>query len=238
MGKFDDIRWKWLEERGIEVYGDPYQLDYMLSLWKDPEIVKSVFCEAKAGTGKTALAVLAGAYELENGNYKKIRYVRNAVPVRNQGFVKGDPMEKDAPYMQPFKDALDLVKPATFEVWVEKGIAEAHTSSFTRGSTWENEFIIIDEVQNFDMHELRTVLTRVGKGSKIVVVGSKRQVDNKSIRKVRGLLPFEVYMEHFKGDARISFHELHNCYRDWFADLADDIDFTIKILEEEGNERS
>jgi predicted ribonuclease YlaK len=236
MGKFDDIRWKWLEERGIKVYGDPYQLDYMNSLWKHSDMVKSVFCEAKAGTGKTALAVLAGAYEVEAGNYKKIRYVRNAVPVRNQGFVKGDPKDKDLPYMRPFIDALDLVKPATYEVWSEQGIAEAHTSSFTRGSTWDNEFIIIDEVQNFDMHELRTVLTRVGKGSKVVVVGSKRQVDNKQVKKVAGLLPFEVYMEHFEGDARIAFHELHVCYRDWFADLADDIDLTIRALEETNRE--
>jgi predicted ribonuclease YlaK len=236
MGKFDDVRWKWLEERGIQVYGDPYQLDYMLSLWKHPDMVKSVICEGKAGTGKTALAVLAGAYGVEKGDFERIYYIRNAVPVRNQGFVKGDPNEKDAPYLQPFIDALDLVKPGTFEVWKELGRAEGFTSSFVRGATWTNTFIVIDEVQNFDMHELRTVLTRVGKGSKVVVTGSKRQVDNKSIRKIKGLLPFEVYVEHFKGESRITFHELHTVYRDWFADLADDVDFTIKALEEKPNE--
>jgi predicted ribonuclease YlaK len=231
MGKFDDIRWKWLGERGINVIGDPYQLDYMLSLWKDPEIVKSVFCEAKAGTGKTALAVLAGAYDVEKGKYKKLVYIRNAVPVRNQGFVKGDPQEKDLPYLAPFIDALDLVKAGTYEVWLLRGQTEAFTSSFVRGTTWTDSFIIIDEVQNFDLHELRSVLTRVGEGSKVVVIGSRRQVDNKGIKRVKGLLPFEIYMEHFKGDARIAFHELHTVYRGWFADLADDIDITINILE-------
>lgn len=232
VGKFDDIKWKWLEERGIEVYGDPYQLDYMLSLWKKPDIVKSVFCEAKAGTGKTVLAVLAGAYEVEKGTYKKIIYIRNAVPVRNQGFVKGDPEDKDLPYLAPFIDALDLVRPGTYEVMKERGQAEGFTSSYVRGTTWEDSFIIIDEVQNFDMHELRTVLTRVGNGSKIVVIGSKRQVDNKQVKRFKGLLPFEVYMLHFRGDARIAFHELRTVYRSWFADLADNIDETINKLEE------
>lgn len=234
MGKFDDIRWKWLEERGIEVYGDPYQLDYMLSLWKDSEMVKSVFCEAKAGTGKTTLAVLAGAYGVENEDYEKLLYIRNAVPVRNQGFVKGDPEEKDLPYLSPLIDALDLVRAGTYEVWKEQSKVEAFTSSFVRGTTWNNSFIVIDEVQNFDMHELRTVLTRVGKGSKVVVVGSKRQVDNRNVKRVKGLLPFEVYMEHFRGDARIAFHELHIVYRGWFADLADNVDETIERLEKEG----
>ncbi len=231
MGKFDDIRWKWLEERGIEVYGDPYQLDYMLSLWKDPEMVKAIFCEGKAGTGKTALAVLAGAYEVERGEYNKIMYIRNAVPVRNQGFVKGDPQEKDAPYIRPFIDALDLVKPATYEDWVDKGTAEAFTSSYVRGATWNNAYIVIDEVQNFDMHELRTVFTRVGKGSKVVATGSRRQVDNKQVKRIGGLLPYEIYMEHFRGEPRVTFHELQTVYRDWFAGMADDIDETIELLE-------
>lgn len=231
MGKFDDIRWKWLEERGIDIYGDEYQVRYMEELWKDVDVVKSIFCEAKAGTGKTALAVLAGAYEVQKGTYARIRYVRNAVPVRNQGFVKGSPDEKDAPYMTPFIDALSLVHPETFEEWSKIDLAKAHTSSFTRGTTWENEFVIIDEVQNFDMHELRTVLTRCGKGTKVVIIGSKRQVDNKQVHYVKGLLPFEVYMEHFKDEKRVVSLTLVNCYRDWFADKADDIDETIKALE-------
>lgn len=231
MGKFDDIRWKWLEERGIECYGDPYQLDYVLSLWKDPEIVKSIICEGKAGTGKTHLAVLAGAYAVEKGDYKKIMYIRNAVPVRNTGFVKGSPEDKALPYLRPFVDAMDTVNPGAFEVWSENGMAEAFTADFVRGTTWENSFIIIDEVQNFDMHELRTCLTRVGKGSKIVMTGSSRQVDNKQVKRVAGRLPYEVYIEHFKGEPRVAYHSLVKVYRDWFADIADDIDLTIEKLE-------
>lgn len=233
MGKFDDIKWKWLEERGINVMGDPYQLDYMLSLWKKPEIVTSVFGVGRAGTGKTTLAVLAGAYEVEKGTYKKIRYVRNAVPVRNQGFVKGDQEDKDAPYMRPFVDTLEMVNPVTYDVWKEQGRAEAHSTAFIQGSTWENEFVIFDEVQNWDLVELQAGLTRVGKGSKIVLCGSNRQVMNQKIKRIAGLLPFEVYMKHFEGDGRIMFHELQTVHRGWFADKSDDIDQTIKSLLEE-----
>lgn len=239
MGRFDDIRWKWLEERGIEVYGDPYQLDYMLSLWKPEDLVKNVFGLGQAGTGKTTLAVLAGAYEVEKGTYKRIRYVRNAVPVRNQGFVKGDPQEKDAPYMQPLKDALELVHPATFEKWSEDYVQKikAHSTAFIQGSTWDNEFIIFDEIQNWDLVELQSGMTRVGRGSKLVITGSHRQVVNRKIKRYAGLLPYEVYMEHFKGDPRIMFHELKTVYRGWFAEKADSVDETIKrLMEEKRNE--
>lgn len=231
MGKFDDIKWKWLEERGIEVYGDPYQLDYMLQLWKKPDMVKGIWVEGKAGTGKTHLATLAGAYAVQKGDYQKIMYVRNSVPVRNSGFVKGSPEEKNLPYMEPFISALDHVQPALYEVWKEKEIAIAMTADFVRGATWNDAFIIIDECQNFDMHELRTVLTRVGKNSKVVVSGSKRQVDNRQIKKVAGLLPYEVFKEHFRGEPRVTYHELHTVYRDWFAGMADDVDLTIDTLE-------
>jgi predicted ribonuclease YlaK len=241
MGKFDDIRWKWLEERGIEVYGDPYQLDYMNSLWKDPEQVQAVFCEAKAGTGKTTLAVLAGAYEVIKGEkYDRIIYIRNAVTVREQGFLTGDIQQKSAPFMAPVADALELVQPATFEEWtIEKEKEEPKlvpiTTSFVRGITWKRSFVIIDESQNMDLEELQAIYTRCDKSSKIVSVGSKRQVDNKKIRKVAGLLPFEIYMEHFKGDNRIAYHELQNNYRGWFADKADDVMETINKLREETN---
>lgn len=239
MGKFEDIRWKWLEERGIKVYGDPYQLDYMLSLWKDPSINQAIFCEAKAGTGKTTLAVLAGAYGIQKGIYSKIIYVRNAVPVRDQGFLTGDIKAKSAPYMAPIADALSLINPHTFEEWSvdsEEGEArlQAITTAFVRGVTWENAFVIIDEAQNMELEELQAIYTRCTETSKIITIGSTRQVDNRKISKVMGLLPFEIFMKHFEGDPRVSYHELVTCYRGWFADKADDVLETVKRLRLEG----
>lgn len=235
--KFDDIRWKWLEERGIEVFKDPYQLDYMLSLWKRPDQIQAVFCEAKAGTGKTTLAVLAGAYEVLKGElYDRLVYVRNAVPVREQGFLTGDIKQKSAPYMAPIADALELVHPSTFEEWqIQKGKEEPKlfpiTTSFVRGITWKRSFVIIDESQNMELEELQAIFTRVDETSKVVAIGSVRQVDNRKIKRIAGLLPFQVYMKHFEGDPRVAFHELFTCHRGWFADKADDILKTVEILE-------
>ena len=154
--------------------------------------------------------------------FKAVQFVK--------GFVKSNE-DKDAPYMAPFIDTLDLVRPATYEFWKETGRVEAHSTSYIQGTTWDNEFIIFDEIQNWDLIELQAGLTRVGKGSKIVLAGSDRQVVNKKIKRIKGLLPYEVYMEHFRGDPRIMFHELKNVYRGWFAEKADSIDETIKKLE-------
>lgn len=238
MGKFEDIRWKWLEERGIKVYGDPYQLDYMLSLWKEPAVNQAIFCEAKAGTGKTTLAGLAGAYGVLNGDYTRIIYVRNAVSVRDQGFLTGDIKAKSAPYMAPIADALALIHPHTFEEWSvsnEEGEAklEAITTAFVRGVTWDNAFVIIDEAQNMDLEELQAIYTRCTETTKVVTIGSTRQVDNKKIKRIRGRLPFEIFMKHFEGESRVAFHELVTCYRGWFADKADDVLETVNKLEGE-----
>lgn len=237
--KYDDIRWKWLEERGIDVQGDPHQLDYMNSLWRNVEKTQAVFCEAKAGTGKTALAVLAGAYEVERGTYDRIIYVRNAVTIRDQGFLPGSQVEKNAPFMAPIADALELIKPGTFEDWSlsnEEGGAKIVplTTSYVRGTTWDRAFVIFDEIQNADLEEIQAVFTRCTDTSKVVAIGSVRQCDNKRIRKYKGRLPFEVYMEHFANKQGVSFHTLVTCYRGWFADHADDIQQTVdRILGEE-----
>ena len=234
---FKDIRWSWLKERGIEVYKDPYQLDYMLALWTPPEEKQAVFCEAKAGTGKTTLAVLAGAYEVTKGeHYDRIIYVRNAVPVRDQGFLTGDLKQKTAPYMAPIADALELIQPGTYEEW-SNDKEEAPklipiSTAFVRGITWSRSFVIIDEAQNMDLEELQAIYTRCDSTSKIVTTGSLRQVDNKKLKRVRGLTPFEIYMRHFEKDRRVSLHELVTCYRGWFADMADNVQETVRRLEE------
>jgi len=231
----NNIRWKWLEERGIKVYGDELQVDYMQSLWAPVEDIQAVFCEAKAGTGKTVLAVLAGAYEVECGTYDKIIYVRNAVALRDQGFLPGSQFEKNAPYMAPVADALELLKPGTYEEWTtqtEEGEARLVpiTTSYVRGTTWDNAFVIFDEIQNADLEEIQAVFTRCTDTSKVVAIGSVRQVDNRKIRRYKGMLPFEVYMQHYDGYPHVAFHTLKKCYRGWFADHADEIQQTIEKL--------
>lgn len=233
--KYGDIRWKWLAEKGFNVLSDKHQYAYMQSLWSPVDIVHGCFCDSPAGTGKTTLAVLAGVYEVEIGNYDKIIYIRNAVPVRDQGFLPGGLKDKEEPYMQPLIDAMDNVQPALYYKWSDEeqeGVKKVYTmsSSFARGITFKNAFVIIDEAQNFDLHELQTILTRPDSTCKVVVIGSTLQVDNPKLKRYGGLTPFEVYMEHYKG-FRVTYHKLETNYRGEFSLLADQVLETVKKLE-------
>ena len=187
--KYGDIRWKWLAERGFNVLADKHQYAYAQSLFASPEVVTAVFCNAKAGTGKTTIATLVGAYEVEAGKYDRIIYVRNAVPIREMGYLPGGIREKEMPYMAPFIEALDYVQPGLFEKWSlqkedgkrnfkESPKVQVATSAYARGITWDNAYIIIDEFQSFDLNEAQAVLTRPTDNCKIVVIGSTRQNDN------------------------------------------------------------
>lgn len=229
--KYSDIRWKWLEERGFNVLADRHQYAYMQSLWTSPELVQGVFCESPAGTGKTVLAVLAGAYAVENEEYDRIIYIRNPEVVgKDIGFLPGEKNEKIMPFMQPFVKALDYVRPATFENWVAQEKAFAITPTFERGVTYENAFIIIDEAQSLSLGELQTIYTRVTDSCKVVTTGSLLQIDNSKLRRYNGLTPLEVYMKHFEGQ-QVTYHKLVTNYRGWFSNHADEVTKTVKKLE-------
>ncbi len=235
--KYGDIRWKWLAERGFNVLSDRHQYAYMQSLWHSPEIVQGVFCESPSGTGKTVLAVLAGAYAVMNGEYDRIIYIRNNVAVRDTGFLPGNEEEKNAPYMQPFIEALDFVQPGLYEEWTDTENGKqpkvfATTTAYARGITWDRSFIITDETQNYDLHEIRTVYTRVTDRSKVVSIGSVKQVDNQRLKRIAGVTPFEVYMRHFEGEQAVR-HKLETNYRGWFSNHADEIDETVEEIKRE-----
>lgn len=233
MNNYNDIRWKWLEERGYKVFGDKHQYAYMQSLWSPIDIVQVVCVNANAGTGKTVLATLAGVYEVEKGTYDKIIYIRNAVPIREQGFLPGSLQEKELPYMMPFIEALDKSQAGLYERWTDSNDGNSKvqvmTSAFTRGITFENAFVIIDETQNFELEELQAVLTRIADSCKVVMIGSTNQIDNKKLKKYGGLTPFEVYIEHLKG-YRMTIHKLEKNYRGQLSELCDRVKDTVDLL--------
>lgn len=235
--KYRDIRYKWLDEKGFNVLADEQQLTYADSLFAPVNEAQAVFCEAKAGTGKTTLAVLAGVYEVEAGVYDKIIYVRNAIPIRDQGFLPGDLDDKQLVYMRPLIKAMDKVQPGLFDYWsatnpMRKEIprVEATTTSYIRGDDWNRAFVILDEVQSMDLEEIQGVYTRCNDDCKVVSIGSLRQNDNRKLKRYAGLTPFEVYMKHFE-DKPVAYHTLSTVYRGWFADFSDDVQDTINKLE-------
>jgi predicted ribonuclease YlaK len=231
----EGIKWKWFEERGFRILADRHQYAYAQALFSPTDDVQGVFCDSAAGTGKTTIAGLVGAYEVIKGNYDRIIYIRNTVSVRDSGFLPGDIKEKESPYMAPIADALEHVQPGTFESWQAEDNPRliCLTTAYTRGVNWSNAFIIIDEGQNFDMHELQTVHTRATASSKIVTIGSTRQVDNTKLKRIAGLLPFEIMMLHFRGQ-RASFHKLETNYRGEWSKHADEVAETVRRLLSEG----
>ena len=138
----------------------------------------------KAGSGKTLLALASGLEQTfgKDALYKKIVVTKPVEPVgKDIGFLPGTMQDKMLPWLAPIQDNLQFLMgddKATLELYIEKGQIEVEAMTFIRGRSISNAFIVIDEVQNMTQHEIKTVLTRVGEGTKIVLTGDIEQIDN------------------------------------------------------------
>lgn len=132
-----------------------------------------------AGTGKTYLAVLIGLRKLKDNQIRKLVLTRPAVEAgENLGFLPGDLKEKVDPYLRPLYDAMyEILGVKLTEEYIEKGIIEIAPLAYMRGRTLENAFVILDEAQNTTINQMKTFLTRLGFGSKMVVTGDITQSD-------------------------------------------------------------
>jgi len=158
---------------------------FALNLLMDPDI-PIVSLVGKAGSGKTLLATAAGLQQvMEQDNepmYKRLIISRPIQPLGNDiGFLPGTMQEKMAPWLMPIQDNLQFLMgddKSTLEMYVDKGIIEIEALTYIRGRSISNAFIIIDEAQNLTTHEIKTIITRVGEGTKIVFTGDIDQIDN------------------------------------------------------------
>ncbi|WP_141431321.1 PhoH family protein [Bacillus sp. 03113] len=196
-----------------------------LLLRKDLPLVTLV---GKAGTGKTLLALASGLMQTEDyGDYKKLLVARPIVPVgKDLGFLPGEKEEKLRPWMQPIFDNLEYLfntkKPGEIEaILAGMGSIEVEALSYIRGRSIPDQFIIIDEAQNLTKHEVKTILTRVGEGSKIVLMGDPEQIDHPYLDAYNNGLSYVV--ERFK-DQMIAGHvKLVKGERSGLAQLAADL---------------
>ena len=138
-----------------------------------------VFAYGPAGTGKTFLAVAKAISSLNKGLVKKIILSRPAVEAGEKlGFLPGDLKEKVDPFLRPIYDALyDMMPYDQVEKKLESNIIEIAPIAFMRGRTLEDCYIILDEAQNTTKIQMKMFLTRLGKNSKMVVVGDTTQID-------------------------------------------------------------
>ena len=137
----------------------------------------------KAGCGKTLLAIASGLQQImESEQYKRLVISRPIQPMgRDIGFLPGTIEEKMAPWVAPIQDNLQFLlgnDKETLKMYISNGTIEIEALTYIRGRSISNAFIIVDEAQNLTAHELKTIITRVGENTKIVLTGDIEQIDN------------------------------------------------------------
>jgi PhoH-like ATPase len=194
------------------------------------EDIKLVALEGVAGTGKTLLA-LAAALEQKN-KYDQIILARPIVPLSNReiGFLPGDANDKISPYMQPLWDNLAFIK-SQFKTNEKKrqvlqdledsGMLTITALAFIRGRSLSNAFFIIDEAQNLTPHEVKTIITRAGEGTKVVFTGDINQIDTPYMDEHSNGLTYLI--DRIKGNPLFSHIKLEKGERSELANLANDL---------------
>ncbi len=204
-GRIRPLRRMELPPWGIKARNREQQ--FALDLLLDDSI-QIVTLLGKAGTGKTLLAIAAGLQQVvDDERYNKLLVSRPVMPMgRDIGYLPGDIQEKLRPYMQPIYDNLDYILSANLEMrrratmttsqLEEGGYLNVEPLTYIRGRSIPNQFIIVDEAQNLTPHEVKTILTRAGDGTKIVLTGDPYQIDNPYVDSSTNGLSYLA--EHFK----------------------------------------
>jgi PhoH-like ATPase len=182
----------------------------------------------KAGTGKTLLALAAGLLKVEDAHqYKKLLIARPVVPMgKDIGYLPGEKDEKLRPWMQPIYDNLEYLfnakKPGDVDkILVGMNSIQVEALTYIRGRSIPGQFIIIDEAQNLSRHEVKTIVSRVGEGSKIVLMGDPGQIDHPYLDSVSNGLTYLI--ERFKHEPISGHVTLEKGERSRLAQLAADL---------------
>jgi PhoH-like ATPase len=181
---------------------------FALDLLLDDEI-RLVTLIGRAGTGKTLLALAAGLQKVvEESKYRRLSVSRPVIPMGHDlGFLPGDINEKLRPWMQPIYDNLEFLfsnreRNEKIDQLVgslqDMNLLELEALTYIRGRSIPGQFLLIDEAQNLSPHEVRTVITRVGEGTKIVFTGDPYQIDHPYLDSNSNGLTFLV--ERFKNE--------------------------------------
>lgn len=169
--------WK-IEARNKE---QAFAIDMLL----DPNI-KIVSLVGRAGSGKTLMAIAAGLQQTiglraDENYYDRLIVSRPVQPLgKDIGFLPGTMEEKMLPWLMPIQDNLKFLMGdrSNLEMYMEKGKIEVEALTYIRGRSIANAYIVIDEAQNLTKHEVKTIITRIGEGSKIILTGDVEQIDN------------------------------------------------------------
>jgi predicted ribonuclease YlaK len=147
-----------------------------------------------AGTGKTYLGMYFALETVftKNNYIDKVVIIRSIVPTREIGYLPGSKEEKESPYTLPYADICDEIIDTrdSYSKLILQGKAEFLSTSFIRGTTFDNCVVLVDEMQNLNFHELDSVITRVGENCKLIFCGDYYQSDFEKERDKNGLIEF------------------------------------------------
>ena len=204
---------------------DAEQTAFRDAIWNPEKLI--VFCNAKAGTGKTFIATATANLLVQYGRYEGIVYISSPTQEQKLGFLPGEIEDKTAVYSEPFMEALLKlnINPGTavnqYNIMNQKngtGYIDAITPVYLRGCNFEKKVVILDETQNYYTDELKKTLTRMADNCKVIVIGHSGQIDLYHNPENSG---FVRYLEHFKDDPRTAVCELNTNYRGWISSHAD-----------------
>jgi PhoH-like ATPase len=236
LGRFDRVSGKLLPLKKIRdgVWGirprnkeQHCALDLLLA-----DDVKLITLVGKAGTGKTMLAIAAGLQKVvEESTYSKLLVSRPIFPLgRDVGYLPGDLEEKLNSWMQPIYDNVEFLmglsksekkSGRSYHELIDLGFIEIEPLTYIRGRSIPNQFIIVDEAQNLTPHEVKTIITRVGEATKIVLTGDPYQIDNPYVDATSNGLT--TIVERFKGEPIAGHVTLSKGERSPLAELASNL---------------
>lgn len=204
-----------------------FALDLLLN-----DDIKLVTLVGKAGTGKTLLAIAAGLQKVtEEQVFSKMLVSRPVFPLgRDIGYLPGTIEEKLNPWMQPIYDNLELLlglnktdkkDGRSYAELVDLGFVEIEPLTYIRGRSLPNNYMIVDEAQNLTPHEVKTIVTRAGEGTKIILTGDPYQIDHPYLDSSNNGLT--IVAERFKNEAIAGHVILTKGERSPLAELATQI---------------
>jgi PhoH-like ATPase len=209
VGKYREGCWGIFARNKEQLFALELLLDDRISL---------VTLDGMAGTGKTLLALAAGLLKVtDEARYRKLVVSRPIFPMgRDLGYLPGDINEKLNPWMKPIFDNLELlvssgesrgrdreVRAPSYQALLDQAIIQVEPLTYIRGRSLPKQYLIIDEAQNLTPHEVKTVITRAGEGTKVVLTGDPYQIDNPYVDATSNGLTYVV--ERFK-DTRLAGH--------------------------------
>ncbi len=195
---------------GLSAKNTKQKMAFELLLNKD---IPLVTLSGKAGTGKTLLALAAGLQQtMEDNRYKKVIVGRPVIPMgKDIGYLPGEKEDKLRPWMQPVYDNLEYLFNCKDEEELEDVLGdykskylEVEALTYIRGRSIPNQFIIIDEAQNLTQHEVKTIITRAGIDSKVVLIGDPDQIDHPYLDQYSNGLTYVIEkMKHLKESGHV-----------------------------------